>query len=124
LVMLMANARITNGTAGTSARSGIRPAESRTAATSTRPCITTLLLASRLPGGVRVAAERVRDVPDRALRPDAVARVVERRRHDGDAELARRDGNDTAADAPLRRQAPVLPPLAGVVVETRRRHHP
>ena len=54
---------------------------------------------------VRVAAERVRDVRDRPLRAHAVAGVVERRRHDGDAELARRHRDDAAADAALGRQA-------------------
>ena len=73
--------------------------------------------------GVRIAAERVRDVGDRPLRAHAVARVVERRRDDGDAELARRHGDDAAADAALGGQPGVIEPLAGVVVETGGRHH-
>ena len=55
--------------------------------------------------GVRVAAERGRNVGDGALRPHAVAGVIERRRDDGDAELAGRHGDDAAADAALGRQA-------------------
>ena len=54
---------------------------------------------------------------------DAVARLVERRRDDGDAELAGRDGDDAAADAALGRQARAVEPLAGVVVEAGGRHH-
>src|SRR5687767_6613827 len=38
--------------------------------------------------GERVAAERIRDLGDRALRADTVAGVVERRRDHRDAELA------------------------------------
>ena len=54
---------------------------------------------------VRISAERVRDVGDRLLRSHAVARFVERRRNHRDAELARRHGDDAAADAALGRQA-------------------
>src|SRR5262245_35038030 len=71
---------------------------------------------------VRVAAERVRNVGDGLLRPHAVARIVERRRNDGDAELARRDGNDTASDPTLGRQSRTVEPLTRVVVEPRGRH--
>ena len=38
--------------------------------------------------GQWIAAERVRDLRDCPLRTDAVARIVERRRHHGNAELA------------------------------------
>src|SRR5262245_49272588 len=75
------------------------------------------LAAALVSAGVRIAAERVRDVGDRALGTHAVAGVVERRRDDRDAELAGRDGDDTAADAALGGQAGVIEPLARVVVE-------
>ena len=41
---------------------------------------------------------------------------------DGDAELAGRHGDEAAADAALGRQPRVIQPLAGVVVQSRRRH--
>ena len=74
-------------------------------------------------GAYRIAAERVRDVRDRLLRAHAVARIVERRRDDGDAELAGRDGDDAAADAALAGQAGAIEPLARVVIEAGGRHH-
>src|SRR4029453_10306213 len=54
---------------------------------------------------VGISAERVRYRGDGLLRLHAVAGVVERRRHDGDAELAGRHRNDPAADAALSRQS-------------------
>src|SRR5581483_11673037 len=83
------------------------------------------LLGNRLldSSGVRVGVERLDDVADRSLRAHAVPRVVERRRHHGDAVLARRDGDDAAANAALGRQTGVIEPLAGVVIETGSRHH-
>ena len=72
----------------------------------------------------RVAAERVRDVGDRALAAHAVAGLVERRRDHGDAELAGRHRDEPAADAALAGQAGREQPLAGVVVEARRSPSP
>src|SRR5215813_6473865 len=81
-----------------------------------------LVMSSARLGGVRIAAERVRDGGDRALRADAVPGVVQRGRDDGDAEFAGRDGDDAAADAALRGQPGVIEPLARVVVEAGGRH--
>src|SRR5437867_7542762 len=48
---------------------------------------------------VRIRIESGHDLADGSLRLDAVARVVERWRDDGDRELARRDRDDSAAHA-------------------------
>ena len=73
--------------------------------------------------GVRVATERRRNIGDGALRPHAVAGLIERRGDNGDAELARRHGDDAAADAALGRKAGVVQPLSGVVVQSGGGHH-
>src|SRR5688572_28019197 len=67
----------------------------------------------------RVSAQRVRDVRDGLLRLDTVAGVVERGRDHRDPELARRHGDEAAADAALARQPGAVEPLAGVVVQAR-----
>src|SRR5580765_4206803 len=84
---------------GASARARIAPT-AIAVATHTRANLMTVLLLRRR--RQRVAVQRVRNVRDRLLRADAVARIVERRRDDGDPELAGRDGDETAADAALR----------------------
>src|SRR5678816_1312144 len=71
---------------------------------------------------IRVAVQCRRNVGDGSLGADAVPGVVERRRDDRDAEVARRDGNDAAADTALGGQASVIEPLAAIVVEARGRH--
>jgi hypothetical protein len=74
-------------------------------------------------GGIGVAAECIRDVRNGALRANAVAGIVERRGDDGDAELARRYGDDSAADPALGRKSRVIQPFARVVIQTGRGHH-
>jgi hypothetical protein len=77
-----------------------------------------LLLLGRRSRAIRVAAESHRNIGDGALRPHAVAGVIERRGNDGDAELAGRHGDDAAADAALGRKARVVQPLPRVVVQS------
>src|ERR671910_2282487 len=80
-------------------------------------------LAPALLSGIRVSAERIRDIGDGSLCTDAVPGVVQRRRHDGNTELARGNGDDSAADAALCRQTGAVEPFAGIVIEAGRRHH-
>src|SRR5262245_635849 len=72
---------------------------------------------------VWVAAERVGDLRNRALRADAVASVIERWRDDGDAELAWRHRDDASADTALGGEPRVIEPFPRVVVESSGRHH-
>ena len=71
----------------------------------------------------QIHAQPLRQKFRNELALDAVARGVERRREGPKPALARRNGDDAAADSALARQADVVEPVAGGLVQAGRRHH-
>src|SRR5215468_9664012 len=71
----------------------------------------------------QIHPQSLREEPGDELPLDAVAGAVEWRRKRAEPALAGRDGDDAAADAALARQADLVEPIAGGLVEARGQHH-
>src|SRR5262245_48792269 len=71
----------------------------------------------------QVHAQPLGQEPGHELPLDAVAGLVEQRGKRPQPALARRDGDDPAADAALARQADVVQPVAGSLVQSGGRHY-